>query len=66
MNVNWYLGTAASIGKFLGKVGAYFLIGCVYVFKVIVSGLIMIGRCIVETFACASKETQRILKEYKQ
>lgn len=37
MNVNKFLGTAACIGKFLGKVGAYILVGLVWVFKALVT-----------------------------
>jgi hypothetical protein len=63
MNVNHYLGTAAAIGRFLGKFGAYILIGAIWIFKVTVATVKAIGRGIGVALDAGAAEFTKCLNE---
>lgn len=63
MNVNHYLGTAAAIGRFLGKFGAYILIGAIWIFRAAVATVKALGRGIATALGAGAAEFTRALNE---
>jgi hypothetical protein len=63
MGVNHYLGTAAAIGRFLGRVGAYILIGAIWIFKAAVATVRAIGRGIAIAIGAGAAEFTKCLNE---
>ena len=59
MGINRYLGTAAAIGRFLGKVGAYILVGAIWIFKAVVATIVIVAKSIGEGWTKALNERNK-------
>jgi hypothetical protein len=61
--VNGYMGTAATIGRFLGKLGAYIIVGMVWVFRMFITTVRALGRGIGIAIGAGAAEFTKVLAE---